>query len=36
MDKIVNHKKEDTVYDKADSFVTNKYGNKSRPIMTKG
>ena len=36
MDEIVDHRKDDTAYDKANGFVTNKYGNKSRSTTTKG
>ena len=36
MDKIVDHRKEDTAYDKANGFVIDKYGNKSHRTMTKG
>ena len=36
MDEIVDHWKDDTAYDKANGFVTDKYGNKSRCTTTKG
>ena len=34
--EIVDHRKEDTAYDKANGFVTDKYGNKSCHTTTKG
>ena len=36
MDEIVDHRKDDTAYDKAGGFVTDTYGNKSRRTTTKG
>ena len=36
MNEIVDHRKEDTAYDKADGFITDKYGKRSRRTTTKG